>query len=341
MRRRRFLTAAAMGAATALVAPGVAAAQNARVLRFAPQADLSSIDAVAGVQDVVRNAALLVWDTLYGIDSKLVPQPQMCEGHEVSVDFRTWTFRLRPGLKWHDGEAVTSKDVVASLARWMVRDTMGQVIKARMDALEALDDRRFRIRLNRPFPKMLFALGKNNAPVALIMPERIARTDPFELINEYVGSGPMIFNAAEWVPGAKAVFEKFTDYVPRAEAGEWMAGGKRMMFDRIEWNILTDGATVGAALQNGEVDWAETPLPDLVPLLKSNSKIAVDIADPLGNIGALRMNHLQPPFNDVRARRAVLMALSQEDYMQAVVGDNPDLWKPLPSFFTPGTPFYT
>ena len=102
-----------------------------------------------------------------------------------------------------------------------------------------------------------------------------------------------------------------------------------------------DPATAGAALQNGEVDWWETPLPDLVPLLKRNRNIAVDIADPLGNIGSLRMNHLQPPFNDVRARRALLMGLSQQDYMQAVVGENPDLWRPLPSFFTPGTPVYT
>ncbi|HWK45221.1 MAG TPA: ABC transporter substrate-binding protein [Stellaceae bacterium] len=345
MKRRAFLKTAAIGAAATVAAPFAAPrisfAQNTRVLRFVPQANLSSLDAVAGTQYVVRNASLLVWDTLYGIDSKLVPQPQMCEGHEASADAKTWTFKLRPGLKWHDGEAVTSRDVVASLNRWMVRDTMGQVIKARLDALEALDDRSFRFRLNKPFPKMLFALGKNNAPVAFIMPERIAKTDPFKLISEYVGSGPMKFNTAEWAPGAKAVFEKFADYAPREEPGDWLAGGKRMMFDRIEWQILSDPATVAAALQKGEVDWAETPLPDLVPLLRKNKDITVDISDPLGNIGSLRMNHLQPPFNDVRARRALMMALSQQDYMQAVVGDNPDLWKPLPSFFTPGTPFYT
>ena len=114
-----------------------------------------------------------------------------------------------------------------------------------------------------------------------------------------------------------------------------------MMFDRIEWLILPDDATKAAALQNGEVDWWENPIPDLVPLLKRNRNLNVDIADPLGNIGSFRMNHLHPPFNDVRARRAVMMALSQEDYMRAVVGDDETLWKPLPSFFTPGTPVYS
>jgi peptide/nickel transport system substrate-binding protein len=114
-----------------------------------------------------------------------------------------------------------------------------------------------------------------------------------------------------------------------------------VQFDRIEWIIMPDPATASAALQSGEVDWWETPIPDLVPVLKRNRNIKVDIADPLGNIGAFRLNHLHPPFNDVRARRAVQIALSQEDYMRAVVGSDDKLWKPIPSFFTPGTPLYS
>jgi peptide/nickel transport system substrate-binding protein len=341
MKRRDFLAAGTAAVASTLAAPRLSRAQNARVLRFVPQANLSSLDAVAGTQYVVRNASLMVWDTLYGIDSTITPRPQMAEGHEVSPDFKDWTFRLRPGLKWHDGAPVLARDVIASLNRWMVRDTMGQRIKASMDAFEAPDDRTVRLRLNKPFPKMLFALGKNNAPVALIMPERIAKTDPFQLISDYVGSGPMAFKKDEWVPGGRAVFERFAGYEPRAEAADWLSGGKRMMFDRIEWLILPDDATKAAALQNGEVDWWENPIPDLVPLLKRNRNLNVDIADPLGNIGSFRINHLHPPFNDPRARRAVMMALSQEDYMRAVVGDDETLWKPLPSFFTPGTPVYS
>ncbi len=342
MKRRNFLASAGAATLGTLAAPRLSLAQNdARTLRFVPQANLSSLDAVAGTQYVVRNAALMIWDTLYGIDSHIDPKPQMAEGHEVSPDFKIWTFKLRSGLKFHDGAPVLSRDVTASLARWMVRDTMGQRIKATLDAMETPDDRTITIRLNKPFPKMLFALGKNNAPVALIMPERIAKTDPFQLISEYVGSGPMSFSKDEWVPGSKAVFQRFAGYEPRSEAADWLSGGKRMMFDRIEWLILPDDATKAAALQNGEVDWWENPIPDLVPLLKRNRNLNVDIADPLGNIGSFRMNHLYPPFNDVRARRAVMMALSQDDYMRAVVGDDETLWKPLPSFFTPGTPVYS
>jgi peptide/nickel transport system substrate-binding protein len=338
MKRRDFLISAAAGG---LALPNLARAQGTRVLRFIPQANLPNLDAIVGTQYVVRNAALLVWDTLYGVDSNLDPKPQMCEGHEVSDNFQTWTFKLRDGLVFHDGGKVTSADCIASLKRWMVRDTMGQVIAGRLDALEPIDDRTFRFRLNKPFTKMLFALGKNNSPMALIMPERIANTDPFKIISEYVGSGPMVFNKAEWVPGARAVFEKFDKYPVRPEPADWLAGGKRMNFDRIEWVITPDPATAAAALQNGEVDWWETPLPDLIPLFRANKDIRVDIADTLGNIGSFRMNHLYKPFSDVRARRAILMAMSQQDYMQAVVGEDPALWKNLPSYFTPGTPTYT
>ena len=340
MKRRSFLTSAAAVGAT-LAAPRISLAQNARVLKFVPQANLSSMDAVAGTQYVVRNAAMMVWDTLYGVDSTITPKPQMCEGHEVNADFTVWTFKLREGLKWHDGEKVTTRDVIASLNRWMVRDTMGQRIKASLDALEALDDRSFRFRLNKPFSKMLFALGKSNAPMCLIMPERIAKTDPFQLIKEYVGSGPMKFKTDEWVPGARAVFERFDGYSVRQEPSSWSAGGKQMKFDRIEWVILPDSATASAALQNGEVDWWENPIADVVPLLKRNSNIRVDIGDPLGNIGTFRMNHLIPPFDKVGVRRAVMMALSQTDYMQAVAGDDQALWKVCPSFFPPGTSLYT
>src|SRR5712691_7941462 len=343
---RRTLLKTVAGAGTLaigskLCAPALAQGAAARTLRFVPQANLANFDPIWGTQYVVRNASAMVWDTLYGVDEELQPQRQMVEAEEVSPDGLTWTFRLRPGLKFHDGEKVVAKDVVASLERWTARDLMGQMIKPIQQELTAVDDRTVKWVLKKPYPKMLLALGKNSTPMAFIMPERIAKSDPFKQISEYIGSGPMRFVKGEWVPGAKAVFEKFADYQPRQEPASWLAGGKRMLVDRIEWTVMPDPATAAAALQNGEVDWWENPISDLVPLLRKNRNVAVDIADPLGNIGSFRMNHLYPPFNDVRARRSVLMAMSQEDYMRAIVGDDNDLWKPLPGFFTPGTSLYT
>jgi peptide/nickel transport system substrate-binding protein len=234
---------------------------------------------------------------------------------------------------------VLAKDAVASIDRWAVREPTGQMIKAIENKLTAVDDRTFRWSLKKPFPKMLLALGKIMPPCCFVMPARIAATDPFKQIDEYVGGGPMRFARDEWVPGAKAVFQRFTDYSPRQEPASWLAGGKRIVSDRIEWVTIADPGTAAAALQNGEVDWLELPLPDLVPTLAKNRNVTVGIQDPLGNIAMLVFNHLFPPFNDVRARRAILTAMNQEDYMRAFVSDD-KTWKPLPGFFTPSTALY-
>src|SRR5205807_9040257 len=166
---RRTLLKAVAGAGTLaatgkLSAPALAQGAAARTLRFVPQADLANFDPIWGTQYVVRNASALVWDTLYGVDEKLEPQRQMIEAEEVSSDGLTWTFRLRSGLKWHDGEPVLAKDAVASLTRWCVRDSMGLMLKAIQNELVAVDDRTFRWVLKKPYPKMLFALGKNIIP---------------------------------------------------------------------------------------------------------------------------------------------------------------------------------
>ena len=341
---RRKVLKGTVATGTLIAAGGLsmpAIAQPAKVLKFVPQANLANFDPIWGTQYVVRNASQLVWDTLYGLNSKLEPKRQMAEGEEVSSDGLTWTFKLRAGLEFHDGEKVLAKDVVASILRWQNRDAMGLMLKGIQKELTAVDDATIKWVLSKPFPKMLYALGKVGTPCCFIMPERIAKTDPFKQIEEYVGSGPMRFVRADWKPGAIAAFEKNAKYQPRSEPNEWWSGGKVMHVDRIEWVIMPDPATASAALQSGEIDWWESPVTDLVPLLKKNRNIKVDIADPLGNIGSFRLNHLHPPFNDVKVRRAVQMALDQEDYMRAVVGSDTALWSKLGSVFTPGTPGFS
>ncbi len=341
---RRKVLKGTVATGTLIAAGGLsmpAIAQPAKVLKFVPQANLANFDPIWGTQYVVRNASQLVWDTLYGLNSKLEPKRQMAEGEEVSSDGLTWTFKLRAGLEFHDGEKVLAKDVVASILRWQNRDAMGLMLKGIQKELTAVDDATIKWVLSKPFPKMLYALGKVGTPCCFIMPERIAKTDPFKQIEDYVGSGPMRFVRADWKPGAIAAFEKNAKYQPRNEPNEWWSGGKVMHVDRIEWVIMPDPATASAALQSGEIDWWESPVTDLVPLLKKNRNIKVDIADPLGNIGSFRLNHLHPPFNDVKVRRAVQMALDQEDYMRAVVGSDTALWSKLGSVFTPGTPGFS
>lgn len=345
MHRRKFLEyTAASAALSAFALKGAWASGETPAggtLRYVPEEDLANFDPIWGTGFSTRSAALLVFDTLYGVDDKLVPHPQMIGSDSVSEDGLTWTFVLRPGLQFHDGKPVTSADVVTSLKRWKARASMGQKITAIEDRLEVVDDTSFRWVLKSKFPKMRYALGNTSAPCAFIMPDRIAQTDPFKQITEYVGSGPMRFLKDEWQVGVKAVFEKFENYVPRDEPASWMAGGKHVSFQRIEWHIIPDGATAISALANGEVDWVDQVLPDLIPVAQANPDLNLYKSDPNGRMYGLRLNHKQPPFSDVRVRRALMMAVEPADFLVAGTGDSTgERWKQSKSFFTPDTALY-
>jgi peptide/nickel transport system substrate-binding protein len=341
MRRRSFLRAAAGGAAAAsLPRFSIAQPANARVLRFVPQANLTLLDPIFTTAAVTANHAWMVYDTLFGVNAAQQAKPQMAEGYTVSDDGRTWLIKLREGLKWHDGEPVRAQDCAPSLARWSARDTFGQSVAKAVDAWGAADDRTIRITLKKPFPLLIAALAAPNGN-AFMMPERLASTDPFKAITEAVGSGPFRFLKDEFVAGSSAAWEKFDGYVPRQEPPEWTSGGKVANFQRIEWKIIPDAATASAALQSGEVDWYEQAQTDLVPLLRRNSDIVIAPSNPQGYIGGLRFNHLHPPFNDVRLRRAVLAAVNQEDYMRAVMGDDRSSWRICRSQYPCGTTYGT
>lgn len=320
LKRRSVLSGVPALASTATVhlsAPAIAQS-NSNVLRFVPSANLANPDPVWANTSVAVNHGYLVWDTLFGIDSDLMAQPQMCAGHEVSDDRLTWTFMLRGGLRFHDGESVRAADCVSSIRRWGAREPLGQALLATVQSMDALDDRRFSVRLSKPFPQMLFALGARNC---FIMPDRIAQTSPTQQIKEYVGSGPFRFMAEDWNSGVRAAYSRFTGYEPRPEAPSWLSGGKVAHFDRVEWIVQPEAGVAASALLAGEVDWIETPLLDLVGRLKASPEVRTQVPNRFGWLGAIRFNQLQPPFNNPALRRALLPAIDQTDFLSATVGD--------------------
>jgi peptide/nickel transport system substrate-binding protein len=296
------------------------------------------LDPVWSAAYVTRNHAMMVFDTLYGMDATYKVSPQMAAGHTVSDDGLTCTLTLRDGLSWHDGEKVLARDCAASVRRWGARDTFGQSVMAIMDELSAPDDKTIRFRLKRPFPLLFAALGKPGSNICAMMPERLALTDPFKQITEMVGSGPFRFKADEHIAGARTVYERNPAYVPReGGSASFTAGPKVVNVNRVEWIVIPDAGTAAAALQSGEVDWWEVPTFDLLPLLRTNARLFVRPPDPLGFLANMRLNHLQPPFNNPALRRALLGAVNQEDYMSATAGD-PANWRAGVGVFCPASP---
>ena len=333
MLKRRHLLAGT--AALGLARPAIGG--TARTLIHVPQANLTSLDPVWTTATVTRNSAGMIFETLFGRDEQLSPKPQMVDGFVTEDNGLRWTMTLRDGLLFHDGTKVLARDCVASLKRWMVRDPIGQTIAARLDALEAKDDRTLGWRLRKPFASLPYALAKTQ-PTPVIMPERLALTDPFKQVPEVIGSGPFRYVPGEYVSGHSAVFDRFEKYAPRNEQPSFCAGGFQALVERVEWRIMPDAATAANALMNGEVDWLDSPLPDLIPLLKKRAGVVVEPIDLYGTLGGLRPNCLSGATANPGVRRAMLAAIDQVDVMTAVMGDDPSLYRAPVGYFMPGTP---
>ena len=322
-----------------MVAGAAAASQAQTVLKVVPQSDLRVLDPIFGGGTIIRNHGAMIYDQLFALDLNLAPQPQMAESFTQSADKLTYTFKLRPGLAFSDGDPVRPEDVIQSLERWSKRDIMGIALYAKVASVAKVDDRSFRMTLKEPYGQVFESLARMNSNMPFIMKEQVAKTDAFQQIQVHIGSGPFVFQEKEWVPGSKVVYTKNTKYVPRAEPASFGAGGKVVKVDRVEWLIMPDAATTAAALQAGEVDYWETPAVDLVPVLKRNPNVVVVSTDPWGLQTMIRPNHIHPPFIHPKARQALLWAVDQEEYLRAAAGSDPQFWKVCPAAFVCGTPF--
>jgi peptide/nickel transport system substrate-binding protein len=274
-----------------------------------------------------RDHGHMVWDALYGLDEQPRPHPQLAERHVVEDDGKRWVFTARQGPTFHDGEMERAKDAVASIKRWVARDAHGQTLAQRLTEICALDDRRFEIRLNRPFGPMLDALGKPSSYPCFIMPGRLAQTDSATAIPEVIGSGPYRLVPEERVVGSRIVYCYYDRYVPREGTPSMTSGPKHAHFERMEGHIITDAATSAAALQTGEIDWWSAVPNDLRPIRQRNCDVMMDVVDTFVLVASLRPNHLHPPFNNPAKRRALLPAITQADFMQSIIGNDRTIWR--------------
>ena len=324
----------------ALTGSAVAQTPPAKVLRVVPSADLTQLDPTFASIVITRIYGLMVYETLFAWDSKLDAKPQMVKDWSTAADGLGWRFTLRPGLKFHDGQPVTTADVIPSLKRWMERDVVGQKLAASVAGMEAVDPDTFEIKLSKPYPGMLFSLGSGIGQVPVIMRAKDLAGDPAKPITTAIGSGPFRFNHAARLSGALTVFDRNADYVPRDEPPDGLSGGHRVKVDRVEWRVIPDASTAVAALRAGEVDLIEQPALELLPLIMRDPNIRIQKLTDLSNQTMLRPNSLYPPFNDPRARLALAYLVNQPDIMAAGFGDAEN-WTACRSYFICGGPYGT
>ncbi|HYD05333.1 MAG TPA: ABC transporter substrate-binding protein [Reyranella sp.] len=328
---RRFISTLAL--TLAIAAP----ASAETVLKVSMHSDLKIIDPIWTTALISTHHGSMVYDVLFAPDDKLAIKPQMVDKWEVSPDKLTWTFTLRDGLEWHDGQPVTGDDCVASIKRWGAKDSMGQKLMSVVAELSAPDAKTIKMVLKEPYGLVLDSLGKAASNVPFMMPRRVAEANPNSQITDATGSGPFIFKKDEWKAGEKAVYVKNPKYKPRAEPAAGLSGGRVAKVDRVEWITIPDQQTQVNALMNGEIDMVEIVPPDLLPLLAKDKDIKVMTTNTAGRQYAMRFNVLHKPFDNPKIRQAVLYALEQKPFLDANIG-NPQYYRECKSMFPCGSP---
>lgn len=332
---RQFMRSAALSFVGAAGLSVTAYAED-RVLKVSLQTELQILDPIITTINATRVFAYLVFDELVAIDSEGHYKPQMLSGWDVSADRLTYTFHLRDGLKFSDGAPVTSEDCIASIERWAKRDGFGAQLMEAADRFKIIDTKTFALNLKRPFAFVIDALGKPGHQIPVVMPARLARLDANTAVPEVIGSGPFIFLKDQWRAGAKAVFARNPNYVPRSEPADGLAGGKVVSFDRIELLSIPDQSTRVAALQKGEVDLLEVVPYDHIDMLRKDPNVTIGKQPTIAqNMIAINVNHAQAPFDNPLIRRALQVAVEQSDVM-AGLGVPADMYRVCYSIYMCG-----
>jgi peptide/nickel transport system substrate-binding protein len=204
--------------------------------------------------------------------------------------------------------------------------------------IEAVDSKTFTLELGEPFGLVLEALGKPSSNVPFMMPARIASTSPDEQIKEIIGSGPFKFASEEWQPNEQATYLRNDDYVPRDETPSGSTGGKRVFVDKVIWRHIPDPWDAADDLAAGKVDWWEEPPLDFVPKIEQNPDLRTFVTDWMQ--GWLRPNCLHPPFNNKKARQALLHMMDQVTYLHLTHGQ-PQYYRQCHSVFACDSPYTT
>ena len=311
-----------------------------KTLKFVPQIDVPLLDPVVTSAYISRNHGFVVFDTLFGQDSAFKAQPQMVDGFTTEPDGKTWRLTLRDGLKFHDGTPVLARDCVASINRWGKRDAFGQALMAATDELSAPDDKTIVFRLKRPFPLLPDALGKVAGIMCAIMPERLAQhRTPSSRSTRWSAVARSATSPPSGCPGhsASTLASRVTSHGRRARRAappgprsrtSIASSGVPSRMRRRPWPRSRRARSIGGRSRRSIC----------CQPARRNASLTLDTLDPSGLPGMLRFNHLQPPFNNPAIRRALLGAVDQADFMQAVAGTDHSLWKDDVGFFAATSP---
>lgn len=311
----------ALGLTIFAAAPGLAAPfkcpHTGGTFVFGQEANVNSLDQMTSNTISTRNIAMNVFEALTTRDENNNPILDLADSLTEAPDHMSYTFKLRPGVVFHNGKPMTSADVKASFDRYAKMGLDRQMFDA-VAGWDAPDPMTFVIRMKAPQPTFLEKLSSFSVPVVIVPAE--AKDDPPQQLRT-IGTGP--WQLVESVPGSFVTLKRYDGYTPNPhfEQRTGFGGYKQACFDQVTFRIVTEGGARVAGLETGELNAVEDVPTKSMPRLKANKDVRLL---PLNNwwIQIATMNASNPPTDDIRVRQAIQAVLDMDEIMDAATDGN-------------------
>jgi peptide/nickel transport system substrate-binding protein len=280
----------------------------------------TSFDWPSVLRPETLQAALSIFEPLYAVDRDYVASPMLAADlPRVNSDGLTYTIPLRAGVKFHNGQVMTADDVIASLQRWSKVANSGKLMFASVDSLEKTGDSQIQIHLKQRFGQFVTTLA---IPLqsAVIMPKAIvdaAGTNEIKQDDQLVGTGP--FKLAEWRRGESYTLARFDGYTGVDGGSGGLAGQKRVHTKQVKVSFVTDPTTRLNGLLTGQFQYVDSLVGDQLARLKSEGQGLRIIRPQYGRVAWLNTHN--PPFDDVRVRKAAAYSVDARQVMSNAIGD--------------------
>ncbi|HKC05401.1 MAG TPA: ABC transporter substrate-binding protein [Methylomirabilota bacterium] len=320
----RFLTAFAMTALLTFAAAPADAQKKGGVLRVGNLGEPPALDAHWTTASITETLTNHLYEGLFSLDRENKPTPMLAESYTVSKDGLTYTFKLRQGVKFHNGKEMSSEDVVASLNRWGKQSIYGKGLFTQVAELRAVDKYTVEMRLKEKSAIVLISLAVPNNFGAIYPKEIAEKFAPEVKVTEYVGTGP--FKLAEWKPDQYIRMVRFDDYKARNEKPNGYGGGKTAYVDEIRWIPVPEVATRVAQVETGELDFADDLNLDSYDRLKKSGSARPIVSKPYYWLVAV-MNKKEGLMTNQKLRQAWQAAIDIEPIMKNVAGGKSELYR--------------
>ena len=329
LRRRTFSTALL---ASTLPLPAIAQGKKGGDVIIAQQAQPPTLDAMTTTAQASRNISLHMFESLYTRDEGANPKPDLAEGVDISADGLTYTFKLRSGVKFHNGKVMTSADAKASMERYARIGGSADVLKP-VAAYETPNASTLVMKLSAVFPGLIEAISSPRAPMVIIPEEETAKPLNGPAI---IGTGP--FRFVEFKADSHAKLARFDGYSANTnyEKRDGFAGRKTAYFDSVMFRFMPEGGARTAGLQTGELHVLEALDVASAKRLKDDKTIRTYEMMPWA-FQTLMLNNNWGLTANVDIRRAIQAALDLDEIM-AIATDG--LYRLNPSWQYPGTNYY-